>query len=200
LTFVTLAESKIATKGSIVVTVIKIGELKAGSSSARDWTRKDITVQDSSGSENMSVWGDDIKRFALNHKYELTGIYWKENKGNQYLNFGQYSQIRDCGTSTEEGQNTIETSTTPEKAPSSDEFLKQKQEEIKKQQQELDKKLEGVFTEEQTKTIEKEIDIINAIEFLVTKKLKTNTIDPNPAKIGMYMKFIYDKIGNFHKV
>lgn len=57
----------------------------------------------------------------------------------------------------------------------------------------------SIFTEDQTKTIEKEIDVISAIELLVTKKLKTNTIDPNPAKIGMYVKFIYDKVGHFQK-
>ena len=81
--FITLAESKTAKKGNIVVIVTNIGDLKAGSSSSRDWTRKDITVKDDSGSESMSVWGDDIKKFALSHKYELTGIYWKDNKGKQ---------------------------------------------------------------------------------------------------------------------
>lgn len=194
MSFITLAESKVATKGSIVVTVTNIGELKAGSSGARDWTRKDITVQDSSGSESMSVWGDDIKRFALNHKYELVGIYWKENKGKQYLNFGQYSQIRDCGVATEKGQDTIENSAEPEKAPTSEEYLKQKQEEIKKQQEILNKKLDGIFTTDQIKTLENEIDIIYAIELLITKQLKTIEIDPNVQKVGMYVKLIYDNM------
>ena len=210
MTFITLAESKEAKKGNIVVTVIKIGELKAGSSSARDWTRKDITLQDSSGAESMSVWNDDIKLFHLNHKYELTGIYWKENKGKLYLNFGQYSNLRDCGTPVVgENQSTIDNSTqtassqtettTTATAPTSDEFLKQKQEQIKKEQEELNKKLNGIFTEDQIKTITKQVDIIHAIELLVTKQLKTNTIDPNVQKVGMYVKIIYDKIGNLLK-
>ncbi len=212
MTFITLAESKIATKGNIVVTVTKIGELKAGSSSSRDWTRKYITLQDASDSESISVWNDDIKKFTINHKYELTGIYWKENKGNLYLNFGQYSTLRDCGTPTDENQTTMGISSTPTEtvsstpetttastAPSSEEFLKQKQEQIKKDQEELNKKLDDIFTKDQTKTILKEVDIIHAIELLVTKQLKTNTIDPNPAKVGMYVKFIYDKMGHFQK-
>lgn len=199
MSFITLLESKKATKGNIVVTVTKIGDLKAGSSSVGDWTRKDITLQDDSGVESMSVWNKDIELFKLNHKYELTGIYWKENKGNLYLNYGQYSTLRDCGIGTVENQNTMESSTKPEQTPSSDEFLKKKQEEIKKEQGELDKKLDGIFTADQTKTILKEVDIIHAIELLVTNQLKTNTVDPNPAKVGMYVKFIYDKIGNFQK-
>jgi len=199
LSFVTLSESKTAGKGNIVVLVTNIGDLKAGSSSNGDWTRKDITVQDGSGKESMSVWNKDIEKFSLNHKYELSSIYWKENKGKQYLNFGQYSTLRDCGISIEENQTSMESSPKQETAPSSDQFLKQKQEQIKKDNEELDKKLDAIFTEDQKNNIEKEIDIIHAIELLVTKKLKTNTIDPNPAKVGMYVKFIYDKIGHFQK-
>jgi len=199
LSFVTLSESKTAGKGNIVVLVTNIGDLKAGSSSNGDWTRKDITVQDGSGKESMSVWNKDIEKFSLNHKYELSSIYWKENKGKQYLNFGQYSTLRDCGISIEENKTSMESSPKQETAPSSDQFLKQKQEQIKKDNEELDKKLDAIFTEDQKNNIEKEVDIIHAIELLVTKKLKTNTIDPNPAKVGMYVKFIYDKIGHFQK-
>ena len=199
MSFVTLSESKTAGKGNIVVLVTNIGDLKAGSSSNGDWTRKDITVQDGSGKESMSVWNKDIEKFSLNHKYELSSIYWKENKGKQYLNFGQYSTLRDCGISIEENKTSMESSPKQETAPSSDQFLKQKQEQIKKDNEELDKKLDAIFTEDQKNNIEKEVDIIHAIELLVTKKLKTNTIDPNPAKVGMYVKFIYDKIGHFQK-
>lgn len=199
MTFITLAESKTAGKGSIIVIVTKIGDLKSGTTSNGDWTRKDIIVQDGSGSESMSVWNKDIEKFTLNHKYELKGIYWKENNGKQYLNFGQYSQIRDCGIAVQENQSAMESNTKTTQAPSNDEYLKEKQEQIKKENAELDKKLKGVFTEDQKNTIEKEIDIIHAIELLVSKKLKTNTIDPNPSKVGLYVKFIYNKIGYFQK-
>lgn len=40
--------------------------------------------------------------------------------------------------------------------------------------------------------INSEIDKLIAIEEIVTKKLTTNNTPPNPAKVGMYMKFVYD--------
>lgn len=190
MSFITLAESKTATKGNIVVTVTKIGDLKAGSSSSRDWTRKDITLQDSSGTESMSVWNDDIKKFVLNHKYELTGIYWKDNNGKSYLNFGQYSSLRDCGIGTEdENQSTMESSTQSEQAPTSDEYLKKKQEEIKQQQDGL-VKLDSL-SDEQLKFVEDRGIILYKIRKTLEKKIKTVEIDPHPGMIWEMTETIY---------
>lgn len=60
-------------------------------------------------------------------------------------------------------------------------------------------KSDSLFESDKIKEIENEVDIIKEIEKIVTKQLKTNTIDPNPAKVGMYVKFIYDKLGHFQK-
>ena len=105
--FISIADSKINKKGDIVVTVTNIGDLKAGTSSNGDWRKKNITILDASCSESMTAWNDDIEKFQLHHKYELTGIYWKEHDGKLYLNFGKYSKTKDLGISTEPNQTTI---------------------------------------------------------------------------------------------
>lgn len=189
---ITLAESKTAGKGNICVTVTNISDLKAGSSSNGDWTRKDVTVQDSSGKERIGMFNELSDILKLNHKYEITGIYWKDSGGKSYLNFGKFTKTKDVGIPTEENQSTMDE--TPSRAPSSDEFLKQKQDEIKKQEEKKQAHVSVMFSEDVQKSIKHQIDIIIAIESLVTAKLKECEIDPNPAKIGMYMKFVFDKM------
>jgi len=190
--FITLAESKAAGKGNICVTVTSISDLKAGSSSNGDWTRKDATVQDSSGKERIGLFNELTDILTLNHKYEITGIYWKESGGKSYLNFGKYTKTKDVGIPTEENQSTMDETTS--QAPSSDEYLKQKQQEVKEQQDKKQAQVNKMFTEDVQKSIKHQIDIIIAIESIVTAKLTDCEINPNPAKIGMYMKFVFDKL------
>lgn len=189
MSFITLAESKEAKKGNIVVTVIKIGDLKAGSSSSRDWTRKDITIQDSSSTEPMSVWNKDIELFQLDHKYELSQIYWKENKGKFYLNFGQYSTLRDCGIGTDENQSTMESSTKLEQAPTSDEYLKKKQEEIKKR--DITNKEKSPLTDEQVGFILEKAVIMYFIRKEIETKITEFEDNPNGGMIWEMTKTIY---------
>ena len=87
----------------------------------------------------------------------------------------------------------------PESNPqTNDEFLNQKQEQIKNEQEDNEKqiaeKTESQFTKEQLEKIDQELDKLITIESFVTKKLTTGDLAPNPAKVGMYMKFIYDKL------
>lgn len=179
MTFITLAESKTATKGNIIVTVTKIGDLKAGSSSNGDWTRKDITVQDVSGSENMSVWNKDIEKFVLNHKYELTGIYWKQSNGKSYLNFGQFSQIKDLGTSPENGQAKIE--------ESDDNYLKERQAEIK------EKSDIKPLDEKNKELVHNEAELLVSIRNQVETTVKECVIDPHPGMIWEMTALIWRK-------
>jgi len=164
--FISLADSKANKKGNIVVTVTKIGELKSGSSTAGDWMRKSISVIDASGIELMSVWNKDIEKFTLNHKYELTGIYWKDSNGKSYLNFGQYSKLRDCGISVEPNQSTIDKTTEP----------------IVKLQPLTGEKLE--FVEDRGILLYK-------IRMALEKKIKTVSIDPHPGMIWEMTETIY---------
>lgn len=82
-------------------------------------------------------------------------------------------------------------------APSSDEYLKKRQEELKGQQDQQNKRLDEfaktAFSDEQIRSFNTEMDKLQAIERIVTVKLQGNNPEPpNPAKVGMYMKFLYD--------
>ena len=83
---------------------------------------------------------------------------------------------------------------------SSNEFLNKKQEEIKNQQSEDEKQTAENkslwFSKEKLMLIDKEIDKLIVIESLVTKKLSTGDLPPNPQKVGMFVKIICDMLEN----
>ena len=186
MTFITLAESKTATKGNIVVTVTKIGDLKAGSSSARDWTRKELTLQDSSGSESMSVWNDDIKKFEPNITYKIESPYWTLYDGKTQLSLGNYATVT---IAAEPSPNSM--SSTP---PTSDEYLKNKQTELEKEAQNFDDRMQKLilssYINEELAKIYKDIDRLIALEHIIKSKFEEKGIELNVQKIGMYVKLV----------
>ena len=84
------------------------------------------------------------------------------------------------------------------KAPTPDEYLKNKQAQIKQesktQQESIKQQTNSFFDETKLFQIDSEIDKLLIIEDMVTKKLRIPGISPNPAKVGMYMKFIYEEL------
>jgi len=72
----------------------------------------------------------------------------------------------------------------PEPIPeqNSDDFFKKRQKKLQ------DK---SIFKKEELEKMDHELDKLIALESIVIKKLDTGNV-PNPAKIGMYMKFLYD--------
>lgn len=71
-----------------------------------------------------------------------------------------------------------------------DEFLNKKQEEIKNQTESKVK-----LTDQQLIAIHDQIDTLLIIEKIVTARLQGVSDElPNPAKVGMYMKFLWDKL------
>ncbi len=98
--FKTLKECIEAKKGSFIAVCIKESDLSAGTSQNGDWTKKVITLQDTTADLEITVWNDDIKIFKLGGKYELIGVYWKEYNQNWTANFGKYSSAKLIGTGT----------------------------------------------------------------------------------------------------
>lgn len=183
--FISISNSKINLKGDIVATVTKIGDLDAGTSDNGDWRKKVITILDASCSESMTAWNDDIEKFKLNHKYEITGIYWKDHNGKLYLNFGRYSKVKDLGILTEPNQSKIDDTIDETKAPSSEQYLKDKQKEIEENYLQIPE-INKIVGEK----VERDIILISQIERKVKSCLD---IDCNPAKIGLYIKLIFEK-------
>lgn len=53
---------------------------------------------------------------------------------------------------------------------------------------------DSIFDQKRLGEIDEYLDRLCAIEKIVTEKLTIDNMTPNPAKVGMYMKFIYDKM------
>jgi len=51
----------------------------------------------------------------------------------------------------------------------------------------------SIFDQKELDNIDECLDRLCIIEEIVTEKLTIGGMAPNPAKVGMYMKFIYDK-------
>lgn len=189
---VTLAEARIAKKGNVVVTVTKIGDLKAGTAGSGDYTRKDITVQDSSGSEQMTVWNGDIQKFQLNHKYEITSIYWKESNGKEYCNYGQYSKLQDLGIANDvsESFNEPEPQATPE---SSDEFLAKKQKEIEELAKKENQRPSSLTPEVAEKARKKAVHLYDLRKIVLAQILEFES-DPNLGMIWEMTETIYQDL------
>lgn len=190
MSFISISDSKVNLKGDIVATVTKIGDLNAGTSRNGDWRKKVITILDASCSESMTAWNEDIDKFQLNHKYEITGIYWKDHNGKLYLNFGKYSKVKDLGISIEPNQPTIDNTPKDDdtKAPSSEQYLKDKQKEI-------DEKILSVGTldDEYAKFIDK-----RTIELYLTNQRIRKILEPfesilNGGMIGQFTQIIKDE-------
>ena len=78
---------------SICATVIKIGDLKSGTSAKGDWTKKNITLRDDSGAQILTAWNDDIKKFELNITYKIESPYWTIYDGKPQLSLGKYATV-----------------------------------------------------------------------------------------------------------
>ena len=179
---ISLAESKQQKKGDIVCLVTKIGDLKSGTGANGDWTKKLITITDGDTTELLSAWNTDIQKFVLNHKYEITGVYWKDYNNNSYLNFGKYSKIKDLGVSVEPNQKVITDEST------SQEYLQDKQKEISHFPH-----IPQLDAEIRIK-VEQAAFLLLQINHTVSELVKQYEVQPNPAKIGQFTGIIFKTI------
>ena len=74
-----------------------------------------------------------------------------------------------------------------------DGFLKSRQEQIR-QKCIVNQDTHSIFDQKRLGEIDECLERLCMIEEIVTEKLTVDGMTPNPAKVGMYMKFIYDKI------
>ena len=52
----------------------------------------------------------------------------------------------------------------------------------------------SIFNQKKLDEIDEQLDKLVTLEDMITKKLTIDNVTPNPAKVGMYMKFIWDKM------
>lgn len=97
MTYVLLAQAKKELKGSVIVKVQSIGELKAGTTKdGSDWTKKDAVIKDNSGEQKLTLWNDDIAKIHEGKCYKLEQPFWKDYEGKPNLSLGQYCKIHDA--------------------------------------------------------------------------------------------------------
>ncbi|MCH7560778.1 MAG: hypothetical protein IIC67_05325 [Thaumarchaeota archaeon] len=109
-------------------------------------------------------------------------LQWQNSDGSAHYNYNGHEYT--CNIPNEIEQKP--------KVSQPDEFLNQKQEEIKNQTESKPK-----FTDQQLTAIHDQIDTLLIIEKIVTARLQGMSAEsPNPAKVGMYMKFLWDKLEN----
>ncbi len=71
--FISINDARTALKGSISGTIILAKDIVSKDS----WTRRDLVIEDKSGSVKLVAWGDDVDKFKLGYVYEIIKPQWK---------------------------------------------------------------------------------------------------------------------------
>ena len=96
--FISIQEATAALKGSIKAIVTNESDLKSGTTNGKDWTKRSFTLEDPSGSIEMTTWNEDIKKFKVGYTYEIINPWWKEYEGKPQLDLGKYAQVSVVGS------------------------------------------------------------------------------------------------------
>jgi len=185
---ITIAQAKAALKGSIIAKVVHLGNISSGTGAKGEWQKQVATLKDNSETQEMTLWNEDIGRLDQGQILVFEQPYWTMYKEKPQLSLGNYCKLTIASES--DMLDVVKPDTTV------DSFLENKQQDIKKhtEQQLADIKLQ--FLPERLEEIDKELTKLMVIETIVTQKLSIVDLSPNPAKIGMYMKFINDFLEN----
>lgn len=91
--FIPIAEAKETCKGSIQAIVVKEGDLKAGTTNGKDWTKRVFTLEDSSGNIELTCWNENISKFKVGYTYQIVNPWWKMYQGQPQLDLGNYAEV-----------------------------------------------------------------------------------------------------------
>lgn len=94
--YVTIATAQAAKKGSIIVKVLSLGELKSGASDKGPWSKQVAVIKDNSTSINLTLWNEDIGKLEQGKSYMLETPYWSEYKGETQISLGKFCKIHDA--------------------------------------------------------------------------------------------------------
>jgi len=179
---------------SICATVIKIGDLKSGTSSKGDWIKKDITLKDDSGEQVLTAWNDDIKKFELNVTYKIESPYWTLYNEKPQLSLGQYAKVTVAAEPSDIIAATFpppqrDTNPTITTHPDSDDYLKERQAEIHEKLKKLPPLNEDETIYIRTRTVH-----LYQINNLIRETLKEFDPLPNGAMVGQFTNIIKDEL------
>ncbi len=174
----TIQDSRADKKGEFIAVCLKVGDLKSGTKNGRDWSMRNITVQDASETTELTLWTEDIDACKVGGKYKFKG-FWSEYNGRAQWSKGKYGDITLIEENATPPAPQAQTAQSPPPGPpnTAKEFYG-------------DCELSG----DKVKSITKLTAELNQAEVIIEETLKggsTNCEIP-PAKIGLYLKLIMD--------
>jgi len=172
--FLSINDAKTALKGSIKGVIIEAKDLKSGTTkTGKDWTRKDFTIEDKSGSVRLTAWGEDTNKFKLGYTYEIVQPQWKKHEDVPQVQPSKYGSFKCIGTAANQEQ--INESTTKTAAPETDSLPK------------LDASIRGTINENTILMLQIEQEVKGTFNDLELPD------KDNGNKIGMFVRTFYEE-------
>ncbi len=94
--YITISQARLALKGSIIVKVVSLGEMKSGTGTKGPWKNQTAVLKDDSDTENLLMWGQDIGKLDQGKYYKLESPFWSVYKESPQLSLGKFCTIHDA--------------------------------------------------------------------------------------------------------
>ena len=85
--------AKAKKKGGIIVKVIGVGEVSAGTNERGEWKKQTATLQDNSGEMPMVLWGDQVGKIDQGKYYKIENPFWSMYKDEVQLSLGKFGKL-----------------------------------------------------------------------------------------------------------
>jgi len=186
--FIKIKDAKEALKGSFKATVIKVGDMKAGTKNGKDWIKKVFTLEDDTDNVELVAWDDETTQFKLGYLYEIVNPWWKVYEGKVSVQVGKYGTAKVIGSD----------KSIPETPPPPPQ---QTLTEKPKTEQKPDESKIEKLTDIELGTVEDATVKLLAISLAVGEKVKEFTEEPDRTFVMEATKIIYDRFfaSNFKK-
>jgi replication factor A1 len=88
-----IATLKANSNATIDATITQISPVRDVNTSRGPARVADATLQDETGTITLSLWGDDIKRYAVGQKVRITDGWVKDFRGKLQISMGRTGRI-----------------------------------------------------------------------------------------------------------
>lgn len=91
--FVNIEDVLDLNKGSFKGTCISQSDLKSGTKDGKDWLMKKFTLEDTTGTIQITAWSEEIKLFKVGLFYEIETPWFKQYEGKWSCNIGEFCKV-----------------------------------------------------------------------------------------------------------
>lgn len=179
---ISIAEFKVLDPNKIFTSCIKVKvdsvtTPKPGETNGRKWEMQSITISDDTGELKLTLFNGRVGKLTRGKYYLLCDLGVDSYQGNTTAKVVPATSIREV-------------------AGPSDEAIKQRQEqtdqETKEEEKSIKESQDKLFNQSNLEQIDDNLDKLMVIESMVRNKLPSKGCTSYDAKVGMYMKFIWD--------